>query len=116
MLRLSGPVLLFCASIGCATGGAPPTLQGDGSADGSVDAGADGDADFSDQAMKGRQYTWSGGETLVQLRDRRDEILEKHDRALESTAAKKTNLTLMDALSETLNDEDDSFGCNVCHL
>jgi hypothetical protein len=32
------------------------------------DAGADGDADFSDQAMKGRQYTWSGGETLVQLR------------------------------------------------
>ena len=35
-------------------------------------AGADGEADFSDRAMRGRQYTWSGGETLVQLRSRRD--------------------------------------------
>ena len=27
------------------------------------DAGVDGNADFGDQAMRGRQYTWSGGET-----------------------------------------------------
>ena len=47
------------------------------------DAGAGGDADFSDQAMKGRQYTWSGGETLVQLRDRRAEILDKHSKNME---------------------------------
>ena len=39
------------------------------------DAGLDGDADFGSQAMHGRQYTWSRGETLVGLLSRRDEIL-----------------------------------------
>ena len=31
------------------------------------DAGIDGDADFSSRAMRGKQYTWSGGETLPEL-------------------------------------------------
>lgn len=80
------------------------------------DAGAGGDADFSDQAMKGRQYTWSGGETLVQLRDRRDEILDKHSKNMERNKQARPNMPLMDVLADSLDDEDDSFGCNVCHL
>ena len=80
------------------------------------DAGADGNADFSDQAMKGRQYTWSGGETLVQLRDRRDEILDKHAKNMERNKQGRPNMPLMDVLADSLDDEDDSFGCNVCHL
>ena len=80
------------------------------------DAGAEGTADFSDHAMKGRQYTWSGGETLVQLRDRREEILRKHDDAMERNRHVRPNMPLMDVLADTLDDEDDSFGCNVCHL
>ena len=47
-----------------------------------LQAGTDGEADFSDHAMRGRQYTWSGGETLVQLRSRRDEILARHAAAM----------------------------------
>ena len=31
------------------------------------DAGVEGDADFRSQAMRGRQYTWSNGETLTEL-------------------------------------------------
>ena len=35
------------------------------------DAGVAGDADFRDRAMRGRQYTWSGGETLTELKERK---------------------------------------------
>ena len=45
-----------------------------------TEAGADGDSNFQDQAMRGRQYTWSGGETLGELIERRDEIMERTPR------------------------------------
>ena len=79
-------------------------------------AGAGGDADFSDRAMKGRQYTWSGGETLVQLRSRRDEILARHELAMSRAANRQANLPLMEALSAALDDEDDATPCTVCAL
>jgi hypothetical protein len=80
------------------------------------DAGVSGDADFTDQAMKGRQYTWSGGETLVELRNRRDEILERHEQKLQRNQAERPSRTLMEVLAATHDEEDDSAGCNVCHL
>ena len=80
------------------------------------DAGVDGDADFGDQAMRGRQYTWSGGETLVQLRDRRDEILERHETALTRTTQTRPNLPLIEALADTLDEDDDTEPCTVCAL
>ena len=81
-----------------------------------TDAGVNGNADYSDQAMRGRQYTWSGGETLVQLRTRRDEILERHQTALARTAKTRANLPLIEALTEVLDDEDDTLPCTVCAL
>ena len=80
------------------------------------DAGVGGNADFTDQAMKGRQYTWSGGETLVELRDRRDEILDRHEKKMQRNQAERPNRTLMEVLEASHDDEDDSSGCNVCHL
>ncbi|MCY3861952.1 MAG: phosphoadenosine phosphosulfate reductase family protein [bacterium] len=80
------------------------------------DAGVSGDADFTDQAMKGRQYTWSGGETLVQLRARRKEILERHETALTRTAQTRPNLPLVEALADTLDEDDDTQPCTVCAL
>ena len=80
------------------------------------DAGVGGDADFADQAMKGRQYTWSGGETLVQLRARREEILERHETAMARTARTRPNLPLVEALAGVLDDDDDTEPCNVCAL
>ncbi|MCY3889060.1 MAG: phosphoadenosine phosphosulfate reductase family protein [bacterium] len=80
------------------------------------DAGVSGDADFTDQAMKGRQYTWSGGETLVQLRARRKEILERHEAALTRTAQTRPNLPLVEALADTLDEDDDTQPCTVCAL
>ncbi len=80
------------------------------------DAGVSGDADFSDQAMKGRQYTWSGGETLVQLRARRDEILERHATAMNRNAQSRPNLPLVESLAEALSEDDDSSPCTVCAI
>lgn len=81
-----------------------------------LDAGVGGDADYRDRAMAGRQYTWSGGETLVQLRGRRDEILDRHEAALAKSKASRRDVPLLEALTAVLDDEDDSEQCTVCAL
>lgn len=80
------------------------------------DAGVNGDADFGDNAMKGRQYTWSGGETLVQLRARREEILERHETAQSRARQARTNIPLIEVLTEALDEDDDTLPCTVCAL
>lgn len=81
-----------------------------------VDAGVDNQVDFSDYAMKDRQYTWSGGETLVELIGRRDEILERHEKSKSHAQKKRPNRPLFEILGEALDDEDDSDACTVCAL
>ena len=80
------------------------------------DAGVDGDADFGDAAMRGRQYTWSGGETLVQLHARREQILERHDVAMARAANTRANLPLIEVLADALDTDDDTPPCTVCAL
>lgn len=81
-----------------------------------LDAGVDGDADFGDRAMAGRQYTWSGGETLVQLRSRRGEILDRHAAALARAKTTRRNIPLIEALADALDDDDPDEQCTVCAL
>ena len=81
-----------------------------------LQAGAEGEADFSDRAMRGRQYTWSGGETLVQLRSRREEILARHEAAVSRAATRQVNLPLIEALADALDEDDDAAPCTVCAL
>ena len=78
------------------------------------DAGVNGDADFGDTAMRGRQYTWSGGETLVQLKARRGEIMERHQAALTRAADTRTNVPLIEILADALDTDDDTEPCTVC--
>ena len=80
------------------------------------DAGVDGDADFRDRAMRGRQYTWSGGETLTELRSRRGEILTRHKDAMQAAAKKRQHLPLVEVLGDALDDEDETAPCVVCAL
>ena len=80
------------------------------------DAGVGGDADFRDRAMRGRQYTWSGGETLTELRSRKGEILTRHEAALSRAAQNRRNVPLMEVLGEALDEEDDTAPCVVCAL
>ena len=80
------------------------------------DAGIDGDADFRSRAMRGKQYTWSGGETLPELISRRDEILERHDAAKSRAANTRANVPLIEALADALDEDDDTVPCVVCAL
>lgn len=80
------------------------------------DAGADGDASFGEYAMKGRQYTWSGGESLPDLLGRREEILERHNAAMAQASKRRTNKTVWEVLGDALDDDDDSAQCSVCAL
>ncbi|OUC98911.1 phosphoadenosine phosphosulfate reductase family protein [Streptosporangium minutum] len=68
-------------------------------------------------AMKGRNYTWSQGESLPELIARKDEIEAKHQAALERAAKRiKPNRPLLEVLSDALDSDDDEAGCSVCHL
>ena len=80
------------------------------------DAGVAGDADFRDRAMRGRQYTWSGGETLVDLRNRKAEILRRHQTAMSTVNQSRKNLPLVDVLGAALDEDDDGSPCAVCAL
>lgn len=80
------------------------------------DAGVAGDADFKSSAMKGRQYTWSQGETLTELLARRNEIMKSHAESLKRAKAKRKNLPLVDVLADALDDDDEKTPCTMCHL
>lgn len=72
---------------------------------------------FASTAMQGRQYTWSQGESLRELLERRGEIEQRHEAALVRAAARpRRNLPLIDVLADALDDENDEAGCAVCHL
>jgi hypothetical protein len=80
------------------------------------DAGADGDATYTDVAMQSRTYTWSQGETLVELVGRREDIMAKHLVALERARGNRKNVPLVEVLADALGDDDDSAACTVCAL
>ena len=80
------------------------------------DAGVESRADFREHAMRGRQYTWSNGETLPELLSRREEILERHKTAKSRAAKVQVNAPLVDVLTEALADDDDTLPCTVCAL
>ncbi|WP_037857411.1 phosphoadenosine phosphosulfate reductase family protein [Streptomyces sp. NRRL S-340] len=68
-------------------------------------------------AMKGRNYTWSQGESLQELIERKEEIEAKHQAALERAAKRtKPNRPLLEVLTDALDSDDDEAGCSVCHL
>jgi len=81
-----------------------------------TEAGVNGEANFGDRAMRGRQYTWSGGETLVELQSRRDQILERHEATLARAKRTRANVPLVEALAEAFDEDDDTAPCTVCAL
>ena len=67
-------------------------------------------------AMRGRQYTWSGGETLRHLVARKDEIKAKHEAAMRREKGIRPRAPLDEVLGEALDDDDDTLPCQVCNL
>lgn len=67
-------------------------------------------------AMKGRQYTWSGGESLRTMRARSEEIKVKHAAAMERASRRTSNLPLLDVLDDVLAEDGGDDACTVCHV
>ena len=80
-----------------------------------IDAGVGQDASYEDQAMQGRAYTWSSGESLPELLDRRSEILERHEARMQRERERRENVPLVEVLAGVL-DDDDAEGCAICSL
>ena len=81
-----------------------------------VDAGVGQDVSYKEHAMEGRSYTWSGGESLTDLIARREEIMVKHEAAMERQHNNRSNIPLVEVLAGALDDDDDSEACAVCSL
>lgn len=64
----------------------------------------------------GRQYTWTQGETLLELLARKDEIIANHEKAMAREKQTAPNRPLVEALASVLDEEDDTMPCLVCHV
>lgn len=71
---------------------------------------------YEQEHKDGRKYTWTDGETLLELLERKDEIIADHQRSMERERVKAPNRPLSEALSSVLDEEDDATPCLMCHL
>ena len=81
-----------------------------------LEAGADGSASFEEFGMKSRQYTWAGGESLPELLDRKEEIIQNHQQALLKAQLRRSDRPVWEILSNALDEDDDSDQCSVCAI
>lgn len=65
----------------------------------------------------GRRYTWTRGETLLELIGRRDEIIAEHERKLSrALAIHVPQQPLAEVLAAALDEEDEGQSCTICHV
>ena len=64
----------------------------------------------------GRTYTWTQGETLLELIARKDQIIADHEKAIAREKKTSPKFSLAEVLESVLDDEDDEMPCLACHL
>lgn len=64
----------------------------------------------------GRTYTWTDGESLLQLLARKDEIIANHERSLAREKKAMPNRPLAEVLETVLEQENEELPCLMCHL
>jgi 3'-phosphoadenosine 5'-phosphosulfate sulfotransferase (PAPS reductase)/FAD synthetase len=72
--------------------------------------------EYEQNHRDGRIYTWTQGETLLELLERKDQIIADHEKAMTKQAREKPNQSLSDVLEKVLDDEDETLPCLACHL
>jgi 3'-phosphoadenosine 5'-phosphosulfate sulfotransferase (PAPS reductase)/FAD synthetase len=65
---------------------------------------------------RGYTYTWVQGETLLELIERKDQIIADHERSLLKEQKSSIKRSLAEVLESVLDDEDDTLPCLACHL
>jgi broad specificity phosphatase PhoE len=71
--------------------------------------------EYEKELEDGRRYTWSQGETLLELIARREQIIAEHQKNMEQQKKAATNRALVNVLSDVLDSEDDTAPCVACH-
>lgn len=66
-------------------------------------------------AGRGKKFTWNQKESLQELRARKDQIINRHEKKMMRKKAKLLNRYDVDIFESVLNDENDAF-CVVCDL
>jgi hypothetical protein len=72
--------------------------------------------EYEQNHSDGRTYTWTQGETLLELLARKDEIIADHERSMAREQQTKPNQPLAEILENLLDEEDDTLPCLACHL
>ncbi|PZV09749.1 MAG: phosphoadenosine phosphosulfate reductase [Leptolyngbya sp.] len=72
---------------------------------------------YEQEHSDGREYTWTQGETLQELLERKDEILFDHERLIDKERKKSENRSLAEILESVLDDDsmDTDMPCLACH-
>ncbi|OUC12871.1 MAG: phosphoadenosine phosphosulfate reductase [Alkalinema sp. CACIAM 70d] len=71
---------------------------------------------YESQHKDGRTYTWTQGETLLELIGRKNEIIVDHHKAMARATQQKPERPLVESLEAILDEEDDALPCLACHL
>lgn len=71
---------------------------------------------YEQEHSDGRVFTWSQGESLIDLLKRKDQIIAEHEKALKRAVANRPEQPLSQVLEAVLDDEDDTLPCLACHL
>jgi 3'-phosphoadenosine 5'-phosphosulfate sulfotransferase (PAPS reductase)/FAD synthetase len=64
----------------------------------------------------GRTYTWVQGETLLELLERKDEIIAQHEKSMAREIKSLGKQSLAEVLENILDEEDNELPCLACHL
>lgn len=71
---------------------------------------------YEQEHSDGRQYTWTQGETLLELLERKDEIIADHRKALTRAQKQAAPSSLVEILENIFDGEDEELPCLACHL
>lgn len=72
--------------------------------------------DYEQNHRDGRTYTWTQGETLLELVARKDDIIADHQKGMMRQQQTQPNRPLAEALATVLDEEDDTLPCLACYL
>lgn len=71
---------------------------------------------YEQEHKDGREYTWTQYETLLELLERKDEIIAEHEKSMARKEKDTPKKSLAEVLDLVLDDEDEDLPCLVCHL
>ena len=71
---------------------------------------------YEQEHKDGRTYTWTEGETLLELLERKNEIIERHEKAMAREKKIDPTRSLAETLEYALDENDHVLPCLACHV